>query len=351
MGGVGEHMSIGAFARVAGITPSALRFYDECGLVRPAAVDPATGYRSYSTAQLDEVLLIRRLREAGLPLVDVRRVLAGPPTDASALLTRHLESMERAVAATRALLDGFATPSGVALPGRLLAEAVSQVAPAAARGGEFPVLGGVLFELAEGELRLVATDRYRLAIRSLPISQRVSPGTAVVSPDAAVVSPGAVGTAVVDVGALEALYSWLAAQDTVRLLAAADELRIGDRSVATLRDPFPDYRVILDGLPAPIAQVVAPREAFLEALGTDLDARLDLLLDGSLRVASTEVPAAITGGPVAISFQCSTLSPAVAAAIGPDVLLRIAAPDLPVVVHSADDSDFTTLIMPVKGAR
>ncbi|WP_433047067.1 MerR family transcriptional regulator [Dactylosporangium sp. CS-033363] len=324
-------MSIGAFARVAGITPSALRFYDECGLVRPASVDAATGYRSYSPAQLEEVLLIRRLREAGLPLVDVRRVLTGPPADASALLTRHLESMERAVAATRALLDGFASPAGVALPGRLLAEAVSQVAPAAARGGEFPALGGVLFEVAEGELRLVATDRFRLAIRSLPVVGGVE-----------------ASTAVVEVGVLEALRPWLAAQDTVRLPAPDDgELRIGDRVLPTLREPFPDYRVVLDGLPAPIAQVVVPREAFLEALGPDPSARLDLVIDGGLRIAAAEVPAAVTGGPVAISFQFSTLYPAVAAALGPDVLLRIGAPDLPVVVHSADDSDFTTLIMPV----
>jgi len=41
-------LTIGAFARAVGLTPSALRHYDECGLLRPAEVDHATGYRYYT---------------------------------------------------------------------------------------------------------------------------------------------------------------------------------------------------------------------------------------------------------------------------------------------------------------
>ena len=41
-------MSIGRFARLTGLTVKALRHYDEVGLLRPAAVDPGTGYRSYA---------------------------------------------------------------------------------------------------------------------------------------------------------------------------------------------------------------------------------------------------------------------------------------------------------------
>lgn len=41
-------LTIGAFARAVGLTPSALRFYDECGLLKPAQVDGATGYRYYT---------------------------------------------------------------------------------------------------------------------------------------------------------------------------------------------------------------------------------------------------------------------------------------------------------------
>ena len=43
-----ERLTIGVFARRVGLTPSALRFYDDCGVLRPAHVDDATGYRYYS---------------------------------------------------------------------------------------------------------------------------------------------------------------------------------------------------------------------------------------------------------------------------------------------------------------
>lgn len=40
--------------------------------------------------------------------------------------------------------------------------------------------------------------------------------------------------------------------------------------------------------------------------------------------------------------------PALEAGVGPDVLLEIAAPDRPVLVRSADQGSFTTLVMPVR---
>ena len=40
-------LSIGAFARATRLTPKALRLYDELGLLPPAFVDQASGYRFY----------------------------------------------------------------------------------------------------------------------------------------------------------------------------------------------------------------------------------------------------------------------------------------------------------------
>ncbi|GEB47788.1 MULTISPECIES: MerR family transcriptional regulator [Streptomyces] len=76
--GTGNLMSISAFARRVGLAPSALRFYDDCGVLSPAAVDPVTGYRSYSPQQHDRAVLLRRLRTAGLPLTGATAVLDGP---------------------------------------------------------------------------------------------------------------------------------------------------------------------------------------------------------------------------------------------------------------------------------
>ncbi len=51
--------------------------------------------------------------------------------------------------------------------GGVLATAIGQVAPAASRDDTLPVITGVNLEIYDDTLRLVATDRYRLAIREL----------------------------------------------------------------------------------------------------------------------------------------------------------------------------------------
>ena len=51
--------------------------------------------------------------------------------------------------------------------GGVLATAVGQVAPAASRDDTLPVITGVNLEIDDDTIRLVATDRYRLAIREL----------------------------------------------------------------------------------------------------------------------------------------------------------------------------------------
>ncbi|NJP34517.1 MerR family transcriptional regulator [Micromonospora thermarum] len=69
-----ELLTIGSFARAAGLTPKALRLYDETGLLPPAAVDPESGYRLYTPDQLDRARLIAALRRIGMPLAEIRRV-------------------------------------------------------------------------------------------------------------------------------------------------------------------------------------------------------------------------------------------------------------------------------------
>ena len=69
--------NIGEFARLGGVSVRALRHYDEIGLLRPAKVDPLTGYRGYSAAQLGQLNRIMALKELGLSLVQARRLLVG----------------------------------------------------------------------------------------------------------------------------------------------------------------------------------------------------------------------------------------------------------------------------------
>jgi DNA-binding transcriptional MerR regulator len=85
-------MPIGRFSRLTGLTVKALRHYDELGLLPPAAVDPETGYRSYSSAQVGRAEWIRTLRLLELPLDDIATILA---TDDAATLKRLLVDQQR----------------------------------------------------------------------------------------------------------------------------------------------------------------------------------------------------------------------------------------------------------------
>ena len=79
-----ELLTIGAFARVTRLSPKALRLYDELGLLRPAIVDGASGYRYYDPAQVERARLIAWLRRLGMPLARIGRVCDLPTGEAAA---------------------------------------------------------------------------------------------------------------------------------------------------------------------------------------------------------------------------------------------------------------------------
>ena len=69
-------LSIGDFSRMTQLSVKTLRHYHEVGLLEPDRVDPATGYRHYAPEQVPTAQVVRRLRELGMPIADVRAVLA-----------------------------------------------------------------------------------------------------------------------------------------------------------------------------------------------------------------------------------------------------------------------------------
>jgi DNA-binding transcriptional MerR regulator len=66
---------IGEFARLGGVSVKTLRFYDQIGLLQPAAVDARTQYRLYLPRQLQDLAAIRALKDLGASLDDIRRVV------------------------------------------------------------------------------------------------------------------------------------------------------------------------------------------------------------------------------------------------------------------------------------
>jgi DNA-binding transcriptional MerR regulator len=73
---------IGEFSRIARVTIDTLRHYDALGLLKPANVDPFTGYRYYSARQLVSLNRILALKEVGFSLEEIARILQGNPTSA-----------------------------------------------------------------------------------------------------------------------------------------------------------------------------------------------------------------------------------------------------------------------------
>jgi serine/threonine protein phosphatase PrpC len=98
-----ELMSSGDFARASGLSRKALRLYDELGLLRPAAVDPFTGYRNYAPSQLEQARLVAWLRRLAMPLERIRAVAAMDPEEAAKELTAYWEQIEAETAARREL--------------------------------------------------------------------------------------------------------------------------------------------------------------------------------------------------------------------------------------------------------
>jgi DNA-binding transcriptional MerR regulator len=98
-------IAIGDFARMTHLSVKALRHYHDVGLLQPARVDPWSGYRFYEPGQVPLAQVIRRFRDLGMPLEEVRAVLEAPDVAArNDLIVAHLERMESQLAQTQAVV-------------------------------------------------------------------------------------------------------------------------------------------------------------------------------------------------------------------------------------------------------
>lgn len=98
--------AIGDFARHGRVSVRMLRHYDAIGLLRPAHVDPATGYRSYEAGQFADLNRIVALKDLGFSLEQVRTMIADQisPAELRAFLTMRRAELESTVAESYARL-------------------------------------------------------------------------------------------------------------------------------------------------------------------------------------------------------------------------------------------------------
>ncbi len=345
--------SIGELARDSGLTPSALRFYDGAGVLVPAFVDPVTGYRRYADDQLKPARVLASLRRVGMPLADACRVLdaLGDPAAVAGILTAHLRRLEDGLAdardelsRVRALLDLEETlMSTITVSSRNLTAALDAVRFAVGADPALPALCGVLVEIGRDALRLVATDRYRLA-------SAVAPGDA-----------SGTGTALAPAAFVDEVRALLPADGEATLHLDGDTLAVaaaGRRITATaLGHAYPDHRRLLrdaagDGGHRVTVDAAAVRAAVAAAPavardrdGVPFDAVVLAVEAGTVAAVATDAWDAGSGRHVAVNreFLLQALD-----AGGPgQIVLELDGPIRPLAVRVPDDRRFS-ILMPVR---
>jgi DNA-binding transcriptional MerR regulator len=106
-------LSIGELSERTGVSTTALRYYDELGLVRPAA--RAAGQRRYAASAVRDVGLILFLREIGFSLAEIGQFIAGERQSRRDMIDHKLaelaEQQHRIEVARTALEHGRQCPA------------------------------------------------------------------------------------------------------------------------------------------------------------------------------------------------------------------------------------------------
>ncbi|MGW6917392.1 DNA polymerase III subunit beta family protein [Kitasatospora sp. NPDC054939] len=376
--------SIGELARDSGLGVSALRFYDGAGVLAPARVDPQTGYRWYGPQQLADARLLCRLRRVGLPLADIRAVLGAAPGSGTArrVVDAHLRRLEdglsdarRELSFIRELIDQRENPMTAAttelrltVPARELAEALDAVRFAVGDDPGAPALAGVLFDLEDGLLRLVATDRYRMALAEVPVR-----GAAAGTGGAIVPAPLVDG--------IRALLGAGAEEAAVVVDGGLVRVETGGHRIegAALDHDYPDYRPLVRlepvhrvDLPAAelrrTVETAATRTLPSGPHGTEAEiAVLTVTPDGGLAVADggaavagvkgiagvkgVDGAAGSAGEVVQVAVNRDFLLEAVAAgstAPGGQLVLELGGPIAPLAVRTPGREGTFSILMPVR---
>jgi DNA-binding transcriptional MerR regulator len=339
-------LTIGSFARAVGLSPSALRYYDECGLLRPAEVDETTSYRYYTPDLTTRAQLVAQMREAGMPIEAMRTVLDGAPTDAGRALREFIDARETQSARTSALLadvlaaveasHGPAPCSRLTVYGPELAAALRQVRAAADSDAGSP-LGSVLLDVARGSVDVVATNRYLMAVRTLPLDAPADDARVALSlPTAA------------------RLAELLDTCEHVCLEIGPGAARVAGQELAGRATSYPAHRLVLAALEPPALRAILYVDELVEAVRTvgrsDVtccfsEAGVSVLAPGS-EVAAT-VAAVVTGPGMTTRLGAALVQRVLGQVVGPQVELRLSAPTRPIRVASPHQRGFLALLMPL----
>jgi DNA polymerase III subunit beta len=240
--------------------------------------------------------------------------------------------------------------TGVTLPAAVFATAADRVARAASRDDTRPVLTGVLVRVEPGSLTMVATDSYRLAVRTSVIEGGPS------EPVQALVPARALGEAQRAV-ALAGTSDLEAVLGESQGVFRAGEVRLTSRLID---GQFPDYRQLIpETFEHELELDRAELLGVLSRIGVLAQRNTPVRLafaDGSLTVSAVSeqfgegresIPVPFAGDPVEIGFNVEFLRAGVESVEGEVLRLGIISPLRPGLLRGEDDS-FRYLLMPIR---
>ncbi|MGH2865456.1 MAG: DNA polymerase III subunit beta [Solirubrobacteraceae bacterium] len=268
-------------------------------------------------------------------------IICGPTTfHLRTLRAEDFPTLPTAVADTR-----------VELPAEAFVRTVARVARSASRDETRPVLTGILMSASDQELRMVATDSYRLSVKQTALESPLQ-------------------------GSLEANVPARALQELVRIAQQAPNASIAvsvgqNQAIFELGDvvlssrlidgQFPNYRQLL---PESVEHELRVASAEL----TEVVRRISLLAqknaplrlsfgEGTLTVsaqtpdvgeASEAIPVPFHGESFEIGFNPEFLREGLESIESDELVLKLISPLRPGLIESPDSSDFVYLIMPIR---
>ena len=249
-----------------------------------------------------------------------------------------------------------AVDGAVELPAQMLAEGLRQVVRAASNDDARPLLTGVLMTNRDGEVRLVATDSYRLALRDLNGTKGAGPESDVLVPARAWPSCSACRPLPPVTGTRHPAWRWQWGRTRSPLCGcSADQHASARRHVprlsaahsGSLSEPPSSGEGIFSRCVAPGAAAgrdnTTPVRLAMRQGGVDLS-----VVSQEVGDASETVDGDFTGDDLVIAFNPSYLIDGVEAVVGDEVVVETADASRPATVRGAEDDQYRYLLMPVR---
>lgn len=241
------------------------------------------------------------------------------------------------------------TENAVSLPVAAFVETVLKVAGSASRDETRPVLTGILVSAADRELRMVATDSYRLSVKETELDSPLSSPFEVNVPARALQELSRIASTAGEQLRLSVMQN--------QVVFSMDGVILSSRLI---EGQFPNYRQLLpEGFEHELRIAGSELTEVVRRISLLAQKNAPLRLSfaqGELTVsaqtpdvgeASESLPVAFQGESLEIGFNPEFLRDGLEAVEG-DVMLKLISPLRPGLIESADSSGFRYLIMPIR---